>query len=77
MKENIFMKEYQFFDGEDMITFNLVDINDDNTRVTVMVTNRGAMALFDYDLLTDEIGLYYVYGVDEERIYIDDFERVD
>ena len=75
MKNKFYMKEFQFFDGDDFITFNIIDLNQD--KITVAVTNRGKISMLEYDLQSDETGTYFEYGVDYARINIDDFEEVD
>ena len=75
MKNKFYMKEFQYFDGEAFITFNIVDLNQD--KITVAVTNRGKISMLEYDLQRDENGTYFEYGVDYARINIDDVEEVD
>ena len=61
--------------GEDYVTFNIVDLNDAQNKITVAVTNRGKISLIDYDLYTDENGLYFEYGCNYTRINVEDFEE--
>lgn len=77
MKNKFYMKEFQYFDGDGFVTFNIVDVNDNNGKITVAVTNRGKISMLEYDLQEDENGLYFEYGVDYARINIEDFEEVD
>ena len=68
-----YLKEFQFFDGEDTVIFNIVAVESD--RITVAITRSGKIAVTDYDLHSDENGLYFEYGVaGREHIHIDDFE---
>ena len=71
------MKEYQHFDGENYITFDIVDINDNETEVYVAVTNLGKISLVTYQLWEDADGLYFLYGPCEDEIHLNDFEEVD
>lgn len=50
------MAEYQHFDGETFITFDIVSINERTNEVQVAVTNRGKISVITYDLYTDENG---------------------
>ena len=50
------MAEYQYFDGETYITFNIVFATDN--EVQVAVTNRGKISVLTYDLYEDENGEY-------------------
>lgn len=70
------MNEFEYFDGEKFITFNIIDIKDDKT-ITVVVTNQGKISMLEYDLFQDEEGLYFEYGSNYARININDFEEVD
>lgn len=75
MKNKLYMKEFEYFDGENFVTFNIVDMKDET--ITVAVTNQGKISYLDYDLLKDEKGLYFEYGRTYARININDFEEVD
>ena len=75
MKERCYLKEFEYFDGEEFVTFNLLDLSED--KITVAVTNRGKIKMVEYPLLKDDNGLYFEYGADYARINIEDFEEVD
>lgn len=66
------MAEYQHFDGETYITFNIVYATEKEVRLAI--TNRGKISVLTYDLYTDENGKYFEYGCMCEKIYIEDFE---
>lgn len=66
------MAEYQHFDGETYITFNIVYATE--KEVQIAITNRGRISVLTYDLYTDENGKYFEYGCMYEKIYIEDFE---
>ncbi len=72
-----YLKEFQHFDGEEFITFNIYFLDKENNKITVVITNRGKITVTDYDLFEDENGLYFEYGVDNTHINLDDFEEVD
>ena len=70
-----YLSEFQLYDGEVYVTFNIVAINTDKNEITVAISNRGRISVTTYDLLTDSNGfLYFEYGIDYEKINIDDFE---
>ena len=72
-----YLSEFQLYDGEVFVTFNIVAINTDKNEITVAISNRGRISVTTYDLLTDNNGsLYFEYGVDYEKININDFEGV-
>ena len=75
MKNKLYMKEFEYFDGENFVTFNIVDMKDET--ITVAVTNQGKISFLEYDLMKDEKGLYFEYGRTSARINIEDFEEVE
>ena len=70
-----YLSEFQLYDGEAFVTFNIVAIDTSKNEITVAVSNRGGISVTTYDILTDNNGyLYFEYGVDYKKIYTDDFE---
>ena len=70
-----YLPEFQLYDGEAFVTFNIIAIDTSKNEITVAVSNRGRISVTTYDLLTDGDGfLYFEYAVDYEKINIDDFE---
>ena len=75
MKNKFYLKEFQHFDGEDDVTFNIIDVNENSNKITVAITRTGKISVYEYDLLTDEDGQYFEYGVaGQEHIHIKDFK---
>lgn len=71
-----YLSEFELYDGEAFITFNIVGIDLDRNEVQVAVTDRGRISVITYDLLTDKDDiLYFEYGVMFERVHLDDFEE--
>lgn len=72
-----YLSEFELYDGEAFITFNIVYVDLDRNEVNIAVTDRGRISVITYDLLKDKNGnLYFEYGVMFTRIYLDDFEEV-
>ena len=72
-----YLSEFQLYDGEVHVAFNIVAINTDKNEITVAISNRGRISVTTYDLLTDNNGsFYFEYGVDYEKINVNDFEEV-
>lgn len=72
-----FLSEFLLYDGEEFITFNIVEIDAAKNEIQVAVTDRGRIRVITYDLLTDSHGrLYFEYGAMFERVYVDDFKEV-
>lgn len=71
-----YLSEFELYDGEAFITFNIVGIDLDRNEVQVAVTDRGRISVVTYDLLTDKNDrLYFEYGVMFARVYLDEFEE--
>lgn len=73
--KNYYLQEFQLFDGEEYITFNIVNINFDKNIIEVAITNRGKISVVEYDLFTNRNGdFYFTYGCERTKIYIEEFE---
>ena len=73
-----YLKEFQFFDGDTTVVFNIVALYDGCDTITVAVTRNGKITVADYDLHLDENGPYFEYGrAGRDRIHINDFEEAD
>lgn len=77
MRNENYMKEFQHFDGDHNITFNLIEVNTDNCTVTVAISNQGKLTQETVELREENGWLYFEYGVMNEKIFIDDFEDVE
>lgn len=71
-----YMQEYQLFDGEAWITFDIINLDQKRNTVMLAVTNRGKISVLEYDLFSNDKGLYFEYGPLYSKIYIEDFEEV-
>ena len=77
LQRRLYLSEFEYFDGEEFITMNIVDINLNMNKIQVAVTNRGKISVIKYDLMRDKNGcLYFEHGPFYERYKIDDFEEV-
>ena len=47
------MSEFNYFNGENFITFDLIEIDDEKREVTVAVSNTGRISVQTFDLLFD------------------------
>ena len=74
--DNLYMQEYKLYDGEVDINFNIIGVDAKRREINLAVTNRGKISFPTYDLYEDKKGLYFEYGPDFTKIYIDDFEIV-
>ncbi len=74
------MFEYDFFDGDHFITFDIVEIDDDDETVTVAISNQGRITHDTFNLFEDEAlkdiceNRYFEFGLYQDKIYINDFE---
>ena len=72
-----YLSEFQVHDGEAFVTFNIVAIDTSKNKINVAISNRGRISVTTYDLLTDSNGsFYFEYGINYEKINVNDFEGV-
>lgn len=76
MTNQMYLAEYQIFDGEADITFNIVYLNSKKREIQVAVTNRGKISVITYDLYYTEKDFYFEYGCDYTKVYIKDFKEI-
>ena len=70
------MPEYDYFNGENFITFDLLEVDDEKREVTVAVSDTGRISVKTFDLLLfDDNRRYFEYGCLYTKIYIDEFEE--
>ena len=74
MKTNqIYLKEFEFYDGEAFITFNILGFNEEKNTVEVAITDRGRITVREFDIYEDFNGYYIEYRHMLEKIYFEDF----
>lgn len=56
------MPEFDYFNGENFITFDLIEIDDENCEVTVAVSDTGRISVKTFDLLFDGNRRYFEFG---------------
>ena len=75
-EKNYYLQEFSLYDGECFITFNILDVNTDKMVITLAVTDRGKISVIELDLKQDkDQRLYFQFGVDQNKIEVDDFEN--
>ena len=76
MKNKFYMHEFQYYDGECFVTFNIVDLNELKGEIQVAITRQGKISVVTYPLLSDEKGYYFEYGCEYKKLSVNDFEEV-
>ena len=66
---------FELYDGEAFITFDIVYLDEKKMEVQFAVTNRGKISFVTYDLRESDKGMYFEYGCDYQKIYINDFKE--
>ena len=61
------MPEYDYFNGENFITFDLIEIDDEKREVTVAVSDNGRISVKTFDLLFDGTQAFSTYEKAVER----------
>ena len=72
-----FLDEFEIFDGESFVKFNLIDISKTKMEITVAVTHEGKIAVVTYPLVTRKGQLAFEYGPEETPICVSDFKKVE
>lgn len=71
---NYYMKEFELFDGEGFVTFNIYDIKEYSRQITVAISSQGRISVQTYELQEDEDGWFFEYGYwHTTRIDLSDF----
>ena len=72
-----YLSEFEIFDGEEFITFNLVGIDTARKQAQIAVTDRGKISVITYDLMQDKNGnLYFEYGCTYQKVWLNNFMEV-
>ena len=56
------MSEYEHFDGEAWIVFDLLYLDLEKNTATIAVSNRGKISVIEYDLMEIEDELYFEFN---------------
>ena len=76
--ENYYLHEFELFNGEFYIKFNIIDINVEKMVILLAVSNAGKISVIEYDLLLDKDNkLYFQYGIEYTKIKVEDFEKIE
>ena len=73
------MFEYEFDYIDHLVIFDIIEIDDEEQTVTVAISEQGKITQDTFVLFEDsksnelEENRYFEYGVNYDKIYIDDF----
>ncbi len=69
------MNEYSYFNGDHFIKFYIIEVDEENSKITLAINDEGKIKQDTFDLFTDRYGnQYFKYGLfDEVKIQLDDF----
>ena len=78
------MFEYDYFDGDHFITFDIIEVDEDNSKITLAISNQGRITQDTFDLFEDdEIDeemtndiRYFEFGLYADKIYLNQFESL-
>jgi len=72
-----YLQEYEHYYQDRYITFNIVDIDRDNAKIIVNISDSGRLTLQTFELLNDGDLEYFEFGSPiVEEIYLNDFMEV-
>lgn len=78
------MFEYDYFDGDHFITFDIIEVDEDNGKITLAISNQGRITQDTFDLFEDD-GIdeemtndirYFEFGLYADKIYLNQFESL-
>ncbi len=67
------MCEFEYFDGDHYIIFDIIESDADNAKITLAISNQGRITQDTFNLLDIDNEPYFEYGLYQEKIYLDDF----
>ena len=68
---------YDYFDGDDFITFDIIAVGEEENFVFVAVSNRGKITTEAYNLEFDKnYQPFFYFGSPEQKIYLHNFKEV-
>ncbi len=78
------MFEYDYFDGDHFITFDIIEVDEDNGKITLAISNQGRITQDTFDLLEDDEMdeemtndiRYFEFGLYADKIYLNQFESL-
>ncbi len=71
-----YLSEYNYHDSESFVTLSIVDIDFHNENALIAVIRNGKLRREIYPLLIGDAGNYHIeHGINEDIIYLDDFEE--
>ncbi len=78
------MFEYDYFDGDHFITFDIIEVDEDNSKITLAISNQGRITQDTFDLLEDDEMdeemtndiRYFEFGLYADKIYLNQFESL-
>jgi len=76
LQRKYYLSEFSHHDGNNFITFNIVDICTVRNEIAVAVTDEGKITIRKFDLKLDGEFLYFEYGMTRGQIAVDNFEQV-
>ena len=75
MNKKMYLKEFQFFNGENIVTLNIYYLDEPKNKITVAISYQGKIKVAEFELKKDDNGLYFEFGnIEQKRINVNDFE---
>ena len=73
-----FMYENKVFINDSYVTFNIIEVNREDGKITVNITETGHHTIDTFELYDLNDNPYFEYGRPiPEKIYLEDFEEID
>ena len=69
------MLEYDYFDGDHFITFDIIEVDEENNEITLVISEQGKITQVTFELKEKDGWRYFEYGIYADKIYLDEFEE--
>lgn len=69
------MFEYDYFDGDHFITFDIIEVDEENNEITLVISDQGKITQVTFELKEKDGWRYFEFGIYADKIYLDDFEE--
>ena len=73
MYKKMYLKEFELYDGECFVTFNILDIKTEDKKITLAISRQGKISVDTYELRENNNGLYFEYGSPYREVYLEDY----
>ena len=75
--KNLYLREFSYFNGEHNVVMNIVDICTLKSEIFIAINDQGKITVKKFGLKIKNGNLYFEYGIMNEQLAVNDFEKVE